>query len=188
MKKDGMKATSIRSLLTFVIVILILAMAGGFYLGLGKVRTTALDVSHTAADANASGKQIDELQKLKLVLTQSQGLVDKANALFSTPASYQSQALKDVQKYASQSGVTISNTNFDLKEDTKDTPTVTNTSKPFSITLKSPVSYTKLLSFLDDIEGNLPKMQVTSIDLSRPTTTGSDNVITGDIKIVVSTR
>lgn len=186
MKKTGMKATSVRSLLTFLIVILIAGTVAGFYLGLQLVREASVDVSHTAQDAQASGKAIDELQQLKVTLTQSQALVTKANQLFTTSTGYQAQALKDVQKYASETGVTISKTNFDTGA-TND-PNISASAKPFSITLQSPVSYSKLINFLDAIEGNLPKMQVTSMELTRPAGGGADNIGIGDVKIVVSTR
>ncbi len=185
MKKTGMKATSLRSLLTFLIVILIAGTVVGFYLGLQLVREASVEVSHTAQDAQASGKAIDELQQLKVTLTQSQALVTKANQLFTTSTGYQAQALKDVQKYASETGVTISKTNFDTGAND---PNLSTNAKPFSITLQSPVSYSKLINFLDAIEGNLPKMQVTSMELTRPAAGGIDNVGIGDVKIVVSTR
>ncbi|MDB5162131.1 MAG: hypothetical protein JWM52_639 [Candidatus Saccharibacteria bacterium] len=187
MKKPGMKATSVRGLLTFVVIVLIAGTVAGFYFGLQLVRDASVDVSHTAQDAQASGKAIDDLQQLKITLTQSQALVTKANQLFTTSTAYQAQALKDVQKYANETGVTISKTNFDTGS-ANDPNATANTSKPLSITLQAPVSYSKLLNFLDAIEGNLPKMQVTSMELIRPVGGGIDNVTVGDVKIVVSTR
>jgi len=181
-KSGGMKATSIRGLLSFVIVVLILGIAGGFYLGLEKVREFSISVNHTVADADASGGSVDELQKLKQALAQSETLVNKANLVFATEANYQSQALKDVQKYASTFGVTIKNTDFGGA-------TSTVGARSFVITLQSPVDYNKLLQFLDAIEGNLPKMQIASISLSRPTTGDLNKTVeTGTITIGISTR
>ncbi|MFY9228085.1 MAG: hypothetical protein WAO28_02045 [Candidatus Microsaccharimonas sp.] len=181
-KSGGMKATSVRGLLSFVVVLLILGIAGGFYLGLQKVREFSISVNHTVANADASGGSIDELQKLKQALAQSETLVNKANLVFSTEASYQSQALKDVQKYAGTFGITIKNTDFGGA-------TSTVGARSFVITLQSPVDYAKLLQFLDAIEGNLPKMQVATISLNRPKT-GDVNrsVETGTITIGISTR
>ncbi len=181
-KSKGMKATSVRGLLSFMIVVLILGIAGGFYLGLQKVREFSIDVNHTVADSEASGSSIDELQKLKQALAQSETLVNKANLVFATEANYQSQALKDVQKYASTFGITIKNTDFG---DASSTVGARN----FVITLQSPVEYSKLLQFLDAIENNLPKMQVASVSLNRPTTGDANKAVdTGTITIGISTR
>ena len=185
--KKQMKATAVRKLLTTVIVILILAGAAGFYFGLQQVKSFALVASHTAADATASAKNVKSLQDLKENLAESGTLVDKANQLFSTDASYQSQALKDVQKYASESGLTISNTNFDPGSGAT-TAGVIGTGHTFVISLQSPVEYKKLLQFLNDIEGNLPKMQIVSLELSRPTSGTAGQVGIGDTTIEISTR
>jgi hypothetical protein len=184
--KKSMKAASLRSFLTVMLVIMILGAGAGFYYGLQQVRAFSVEVAHTAADANASSDAIGELQKLKQALAERETLVTKANQLFSTETDYQSQALKDVQKYASTIGLTISSTSFDIPDDTT-TPSA-SPGKAFKITLQSPLSYTKLLQLLDAIEGNLPKMQVNSVTISRPDTNSNDLVITGDIQIVISTR
>ena len=184
--KKSMRASSLRKVLSTLLVLLILAAAGGFYFGMEQIRAFTVEVSHTAADANASSETIDELQKLKQALAQSETLVAKANQVFTTEDNYQSQALKDVQKYASVAGITISHTNFDTAP-SSDSSTI-NTGKTFAITLASPLSYKKLLQFLDAIEGNVPKMQVDSIEISRPDKNDSDQVITGEVKIVIATR
>lgn len=181
MKKAGMKASSIRSLLAVLFVVLILGVAGGFYLVLQQIKAYAVDVSHTVVDSEASGNQINELQTLKQELQDREQLVKKANTLFATSGNYQSQALSDVQRYAQRFGVTISNTSFE--------PLAEGSTKPiFVITLQSPVSYTNLLKFLDAIEGNLPKMQVTSVTLGTTGQASGGNVTTEDIKIEIATR
>lgn len=179
--KKSMKASSLRSFLIVLIIILLLVVGGGFYLGFQQVRSFAVEVSHSAVDADASGKQIEELQVLKKELEERETLVAKANELFATPDNYQSQALNDVQKYAQTYGITILNTNFE--PDTPGSPDHT-----FVITLQSPMSYAKLLQFLDAIEGNLPKMQVTSVSLGHTTSGAAGDVTTEAIKIGISTR
>jgi len=184
--KNSMKATSVRKLLTALIVLLILAAAGGFYYGVQQVKSLATEVNHTTADAAASDTNVQKLQELKQSLAQSETLVNKANKLFSTNDNYQSQSLKDVQKYASSFGLTISNTNFEPQ--VNETGAAPTTGTTFAITLQAPVSYKSLLQFLDAIEGNLPKMQIASITLNRPTSAGADGVIVGDINLTVATR
>jgi hypothetical protein len=184
-----MKASSLRKVLTALMILLILAIGAGFYYGLEQVKAYAVEVSHTVIDADASGQNIGKLQALKKALADSESLVAKANKLFTTDANYQSQGLKDVQKYASDFGLTISNTNFDAPVPAAGaTPPTVAAGHSFVITLQSPVSYIQLLKFLDAIEGNLPKMQINSISLERPTSGKADQVSVGDITIVVSTR
>ncbi|MFZ3016595.1 MAG: hypothetical protein WA041_02755 [Candidatus Microsaccharimonas sp.] len=176
-----MKATSTRTFLIFLFIVTLGAAVGGFYLVFEQIKAYAIEVSHSVTDADASGGQIAELQALKQELADREQLVDKANKLFATPDNYQSQSLKDVQKYAQTYGMTILNTKFESTTDGAN-------GNIFVITLQSPVSYTKLLQFLDAIEGNLPKMQVTSVSLGRTSSGSAGEVTTEDIKIGISTR
>ncbi len=183
--KKSMRASSTRSLLIFLVILLFAATGVGFYFAFQQVRAYAVTVSHATVDADASGKQIEELQTLKQELADREQLVTKANKLFATQDNYQAQALKDVQKYAQTYGLTVLNTKF---ESATDGPADTNTGNVFVISLQSPVSYAKLLQFLDAIEGNLPKMQITSISLGHVTGDTAGNVSTDDIKIGIATR
>ena len=188
-KNKGMKATSTRNILAFLMFVVIAGAAAGFYFGLQTIKTYALDVSHTVSDANASGKNVEQLSELKQALADREPLVAKANSLFATEATYQSQVLKDLQKYASDAGITISNTSFD-KQSASDTAPIPSavTSESVVVTVSSPVSYARLMKFLDELEGNLPKLQVTGISLSRPANATGDLVATDKITITVATR
>lgn len=171
-------ANSLRAFLSVLIVVLILGVGAGFYYAYQQIRAFAVTVSHSAVDAEASEKQIDELQQLKKQLAEREALVAKAEKLFSTPDSYQGQALIDVQNYARAYGLTIANTSFE--------PTTEGSNDHiFVINIQSPVEYTKLINFLEAIEGNLPKMQVTNISIGRQQ---GDQVSVESIKIKVSTR
>jgi len=190
-KSKGVKATSTRNLLSFLMFIVVLGSVAGFYFGLQTIKTYALDVSHTVSDANASGKNIEELGALKQALAEREALVAKANSLFATPNTYQSQVLKDLQKYAAAAGVTITNTEFDKQAtgDNTTTPVVTPAnSHSVIVTIGSPASYAKLIAFLDALEGNVPKLQVTGVSLSRPSAPSGDLVATEKITITVATR
>lgn len=177
------QATTTRNLLAFVLVIVILGATAGFYYGLQVIKDYALEVTHSVADSSASTKNVDELEQLKKKLADGESLVSKADSLFSTPDSYQTQALKDISKYAGEAGVTISS--IDSIGSSEGDPA---SSYSESITLQSPVSYANLLKFLDAIEGNLPKMQITGITLARPTSGSGDLVATDKITITVAVR
>ncbi len=172
--------SNLRTILAVLLVVIIGAGGALFYFGLGMVREYAEEVNQSAVDAEASGKQINQLQTLRNQLSQSNSLVDKANQLFATPANYQTQALRDVKNYANAAGITIASTNF---SDPAQTGTYSMT-----VTFKNPVTYSKLIAFLNNLEGNLPKLQVSSIALGHADSSNPDYVQTGEIKIDVSVR
>ncbi len=185
-KSKPINATATRNFLAFFMVIVVIGAAAGFYFGLQIIKKYSIDVSHTVSDSNASGQNIEQLGVLKQELAQREPLVTKANQLFATEATYQSQALKDIQQYASTSGIVISNTEFNKASAVKGaTPVEAHSTM---VTVQSPVSYSKLLKFLNAIEGNLPKMQITGISISRPTATSGDTIVTDKITITVATR
>jgi hypothetical protein len=194
MKKDAKKFNSItmRNILSFLMVLLVLGAGVGFYFGLQFIKTYALDVSHTVSDASASRKNVEQLGVLKQELVERSTLVTKANQLFATSDTYQLQSLKDIQKYASDAGITITNTEFDKDvaptgAATPPTATVSGTHSVL-VTLQSPVSYAKFLQFLDAIEGNLPKMQITGVSISRPNNASGDQISSDKLTITVATR
>ncbi len=196
MKKEQkkMNAASIRNALSVLMVIIVIGAAAGFYFGLQIIKDYALDVSHTVSDANASGQNIQKLSVLKTQLAERKTLVTKANQLFATQDTYQLQSLKDIQKYAGEAGITITNTDFSTAA-ASTPPVATGTATApataghsLVVTLQSPVSYAKFIQFLDSIEGNLPKMQITGVGISRPENASGDLVTSDKITITVATR
>lgn len=186
MKKSGpIKAATVKKILSFMMVLIIVGSAAGFYFGLQIIKDYAMEVSRTVQDSNASGTNIEQLSELKTALAEREVLVAKAATLFATKDNYQSQSLKDIQKYANVAGLTISSTEFDTPP-VVGAPPAANQS--VVVTLQNPVSYTKLITFLEAIEGNLPKMQVTGVNLSRPPSSTADTIVTDKITITVATR
>jgi len=183
------RVTSARNFLAFLLVLVVIGASAGFYFGLQLVKAYAVDVSHLTVDANASGKSVEQLSALKQQLSEKETLISKANKLFSTPTTYQTQTLKDVSKYAADAGLSIASIDSESEQDAAG-PTTTSTSANYSetITLNSPVSYAKFLQFLDAIEGNLPKMQITGISISRPINQSGDQITTKAITITVATK
>ncbi len=171
---------TLRAILITLLVVVILGGAGLFALGISEVRNFAFEVNHSAADAEASGKIVQNLQSLKSQLTQSEVLIAKANAMFATPENYQTQSITDIRAYADAAGLVITKTSFE--EATAEAPAT------MVVSIQSPVSYTKLIQFLDSIEGNIPKMQVASIGVGHVTGSGADSVSIDDIKITTATR
>ena len=174
--KKQFRPANLRALLGVLLAVIILGGGALFYWGLSFVQEYAGQVNQKAADAEGSSKQVQNLQALKTKLAQSASLVDKANQLFSTPEAYQSQALTDIKRYADAAGLSIASTTF---------PEGTNAAV---VTLKGPVAYAKLITFLTNIESNLPKLQVSSLSLGNPDNGTAGNVKTNEIKIDISVR
>jgi len=180
MANQTLKPQSLRAVLVFVLIIVIAGGLGLFYLGLNEIRTFAVEVNHSVADAEASNGQVQALQTLKGQLAQSEALIAKANQMFATPASYQNQAITDTRNYAAATGISIAKIDFE--------PVVPGINPTMTVSLKAPVSHKKLLQFLDNIEGNIPKMQVSSIGISHVNGGRSDSITVDDIKIMIATR
>jgi len=180
MAKQVFKPQSLRAVLLVTLIIVIAGGLGLFYLGLNEVRKFAVEVNHSIADAEASNVQVSELQGLKGQLVESEALIAKANQMFATPANYQSQAITDTRNYAVASGIAIAKISFDNA--------VAGVNPVLTVSLKAPVPYSKLIQFLDSVEGNIPKMQISSIGISHTNGGRSDSVTVDDIKITVATR
>lgn len=176
MNKKQFGPKQLRNVLIFVFVAVLLGGAGLFYTGLGTVRDYSEKVNQRLADSEASGKQVNNLQKLKKQLSQSDSLVAKANRLFITPDQYQPQVLTDVKRYADNAGVSIESTSFDAA----------NSIHTVKVKLKNPVPFRGLVTFLHSIEGSLPKLQVKSLSVSR--SDRGDLVTVQEITIGVSVR
>ena len=171
---------ALRGILVVLLIVVVTGGAGLFYLGIEEVRKFAIEVSHTTADAEASRGQVQALQALKSQLSQSELLISKANQMFATPENYQSQAITDIRNYATASGITITKTSFDDQ--------TAGNERIMTVSLQSPVQYSKLIQFLDAIEGNIPKMQVSAINVGHVSGNGANTVTVEDIKITIATR
>lgn len=183
MASKPFQATSLRKLLAFMMVVTLLAAAGGFYLGLQYIREYAVEVSHTTEDAAASGAQVDRLRVLQQQLNQAKALVDKADKIFASNGNYQSQAVKSLQRYANEAGVTISKTDFAQDEDAASSQT-----RLVTIQLKQPVSYDKLVRFVQLVEGGIPKMQISDLTIGRTDNPSGDEVNVDSIGIRISVQ
>lgn len=173
-KKFGPK--ELRGILIAILFTALVCGAGAYYLGLGMVRDYSKEVNQRLVDAEASGSQLDKLQALKSQLAQSNLLINKADLLLAPADSHQAQVLSDLKRYADLSSVSIESTNFESKDG----------NYAVKVKLRSPAPYRNLISFLDLVEGNLPKMQVKNMSISRSGNGG--NVSVQEIKIGVSVR
>lgn len=194
MKKSKLNPTTLRTILTIIIILLIGLSSAGFYYGQTWLRTLAVSVSHTVADSKTGGNSIQAMQKLQQDLLAQQSIANKADSLVASSQNYQNQAIQDLDTYAAQAGISILNYSFvqptaaPVAAGGTAQTTASTGSTSVTVTISSPVSYVKLLKFMTSIESNLPKMQVSSVNLSRDNGGASDAVTTNQLVIEVYTK
>jgi len=169
-KKSGSRftATSLRNILSFVLLFTSIATAAAFYLGTNVLQDFAVEVQHVNIDADASLTQVENLKALDAQLAKSDSVIQKAEAVFSTQGAYQSQAIKDVQRYASLAKLSVASTTF-----TNDNQ---GTGRSFVVNFNEPVDYAKFISFLKGIESNIPKIVITELSITGAST--DNNLVT----------
>ena len=178
--KKPFNAQSLRAVLAFLLVAVILGGGYLFYYGLNQVSDYSIEVNQSLHEADASNKQVAQLQLLKSQLSQSDALISKADSLFASPATYQGQASTDLKNYANQVGLSITSIAFD-------DPAATG-SYAAIVSFKNPVNYSKFIQFLSLVEGNLPKMQVSSLSLKHQPSGSANDVVVETIKINIAVR
>lgn len=185
-KPSSMTATRLRLILS-VSLFAILLITGGviFYID-QQLQAYAISVSHSVIDANASQDSVSTLQKIQQTLNDDKDIITKTNNIVADSKSYQyqDQIINDINGYAAQSGISITNIDFPSTATTPTagatsptagitTPTVAPTgvkSTSVEVTIKNPVGYSNFLQFIHAIENNLTRMQIQKISLSK----GSD--------------
>ena len=187
----GMTATKLRLILSCSLVLVAALLAGIFVFFYGQLQTTATDTNHTVVDASASQNNIATLDKIEDFLAANSQVVERARSIVADSQSYQyqDQIITDLNDFASRNGVTITNVDFTGTNQPASTPSTTTApttptqpavngikSTSATITIKTPVNYDNLLRFLESIERNLTKMQVSKVSLSRGDAGGNDIV------------
>jgi len=168
-KAKTMTAVSLRTILVIALLITIAASCLGFYQAQGQLREFAVTVGQIIGNSKSGTTSPDGLIALQQQLAARQTSIDKAASVTVAGTGYQSQAIKDLTKYATDTGITI--TNY-TASDVATTATATTEifgikSKYLTITLQNPVKMNSLVKFLSLVETNLPKMQLTGISLSQ---------------------
>ncbi len=191
MNKSKLNAKGLRMILIVMILAIVGLSATGFYFAQKWLLDQATAISQTVAESNASGTDLQAVHQLQVQLDAQQAVATKANSLVASSLTYQSQAISDINKYADAAGIKISNFSFAQAAAAGATVTSSKTSSNTSsitATLASPTSYQGLLKFMSYIEGNIPKMQVSSLNLGRIEGGSSDSVRIDQITIDVYTQ
>lgn len=179
MHGKSLSATTLRFILVASLFGILTLSAVGFSLVVDGLHSTAVDTSKTLAEANSSQNNVQNLQHLQTELKAKKDVVDRASGIVAESKSYQyqDQIIRDLTDYANRSGILITNLDFSSAKATGGTttaPATPQTSAPsgvnstsVSVTLKNPIDYTALLRFINSIEQNLTKMQISKVGLSK---------------------
>lgn len=178
MATKSFKPQNLRTLLSILFAVVVLGGGVIFYFGLEMVRGYAVEVNNRLKDADASELDLQRLRTLKNKLEQNQSLIATADRLFTSEEAYQAQVSNDLRNYANQVGIAITATDFDPEPG----------SHTVIVKLAKPTSYSKFVQFLKLVEGNLPKLEILTIDLKRVNNGSADSVEAGDITIKTSVR
>ena len=189
-----MKLTA-QSLLYILSALLLLVFAGtvgGFYLAQSNLHDYAESITQLNANAEAGDKDIATLQRLKDRLASSQEVIKRTESIVSESKQYiyQNQIIEDITAIARRSGVTVTAFEFagssadaaganppaapvatpgaPAAPDSGTAPSAASSVKSVvtNVTIKNPVSYKALINFIQDIEANRMKMQISKVSLS----------------------
>jgi len=166
MKKNN-SAASLRILLLTIVILLSVAMVGGFFFASNWLSNSASESktkSYTTVSSNLDTSEIINLQED--VFSHRIASVNATNLIMSKK-SFETKTHQDLNKYATDIGISI--TNFSLTQKpsymTTDVPVSGVEPQFISITLENPVGFAKLFQFIQAIESNTPKMKLTSINM-----------------------
>lgn len=126
-EKQGFNAITMRTILAIVLVAILLAMGGGFYLTYTSLQKTAEEVSQTQTQAQTSDARVQNLVLLERQLKENSLAFERAQQIVAESKSYQyqNQIITDLTYYANQAHVGITSFTFQdtvAAENTNSTP------------------------------------------------------------------
>ena len=210
-KKFTLTATNLRIILAVSLVVITAIGAGGFTLAYNWLDGFAADASTVASQAAASESELQELSQTEKMLKTQHHAVERASKIAAESKSYQyqDQIINDLNDFARKAGITISDITFadnnakggssSNSSSSSSSSSKTGTSLPAiaglkattaSVTVKNPVEYRKLLTFMYLVEQSLTKMRIANVDLSRSTAQGQppDSITSNTLTIEVYLR
>jgi hypothetical protein len=180
----AMTAKKLRLTLLVVMALVIAAVAGGFLFVERNLRDYATSISRLNADAQSGDQNIQTFKNLEKRLSEEQSTIAAARSIVADNTTYTKQVIDDISRIAAESGVVVTSLEFPKDAASAATPaapttatpgqTTTTTPAPAGVTKKtitvsvqSPLKYSNLLSFIQKIETNDLKMQLTSVTLAK---------------------
>lgn len=193
-KKKGLTASTLRILLGIALFLLAAGAIAIFLLGHSYLSEQADEVSQARAEAEASSDALNQVQALERELNELSTmpeLLDDLTVASELPQFTAVQALRDI---SSRHGISIESFNFGNTEEAASSSTTgdgaaaaTTGQNGVQIYFNAgTVSYQQLISFLNDVEQNTPKLQIESISLPQGSTRSSIEL--GQLTLTLYTR
>lgn len=166
-----MTPKKVNTILRFALGVLVFIIIAGLFFANKRLSSTAQDTARLKAEVEVTQKQIDSYSLTKAKVES----LDYVNALAGKvlPAKEDQSALvAEITQFALRSNLTITQLTF---ADNKPVPTVKDKKSavpsgvsitPITLTFSSGASYNDVLEFLQTLEGNQRKTQVTNITLA----------------------
>lgn len=164
-------------ILLAVNVLFLLGIAGVYVFASKFAKQKSTSIALAKADVETNDQLITSFKELERSLQKSAELEAIAKEVLPQDKN-QSLALNEIQQFGQEVGITIKQVTFNAPAGAKNTgPTLTSPTSlkgvsVLSVTVRcDKMEYEKLLEFLQKIEGNRRRMQVTSISLAPSSST-----------------
>lgn len=208
MNHSRLSPVKLRLILIACLVLLVGAGGGVFMVGYNVLADYSAKARTTAAEAQASNSSLQNLIVVMRELAEKQDTVERASQIVAASKSYvyQDQIIRDINNFANNAGLSVTNITFADAKVTPTTPSAATTSSSpttannssaaaagnasavpsgvksmtATVTLKNPVDYNAMLRFIHSIEGSLFKMRISQVTLSRPAD-AKGNEVTSDV-------
>ena len=178
--KKTLNASVARIIMALLLLVILAAMVGSVIVAYSFLSKTSDDVGKLQTEAIAIESKIQNLLALKSQLDKNSEIAKKAKNIVSESKmyQYQNQIIQDLSTYADRAGIPIRS--FTFQSESTATKSTTSTSKKptgvapagvkstfVSIQLGENIDYVRFLHFLDLIEKNVTRMQLSGISISR---------------------
>ena len=195
MKSKSLTPVKLRLILFGVLLLLVAVGVTAFIFGHRLIQGYALADQTSAAQAEASSSSLQDLIATKQKLNDLSHTIERADQLVSQSKLYlyQDQIITDINKYASEAGLKITNISFTAPTTAAVSGAAPTTTKPSgatpagvksmtaTVTLETPIKYNSMLTFIHLIEQSLFRMQVSQVGLSQGDSGDGADSITSDI-------
>lgn len=199
MKLKNMTPVKLRIVLALCIVTLSVLGVGVFAFGYGQLKQFAASAQDVASKAQASQSSVRDLVATKKFLETNADAVNRASQLAAESKSYvyQDQVISDINKYASEAGLSITNIAFTTPttaavggsaSGATAAPATGSTAAPTgvksitaNVTVQNPTNYLAMLNFIHLIEQSLFRMQISQVGISASGDTSNPNQVSSDI-------
>lgn len=169
MNKPGLKATSLRSIMITIVIVLIIVCATGFYITQTKLSEFSKTVITSIIESKSGTTSSEGLQALEAALIAKSTDIENADKITSSSENYQSQAIIDLTNYATQTNISISDFSvMNASEVNSSSIPIDGVDKKYlKISFSSSVIFGDFVKFLKLIETSTPKMQALGVSISQ---------------------